>query len=73
MQDKKLESLSLTVHSVSGAINIKIKRAKGNNSGKSLLIPNAFEYFGNARPILDKYKKETTEGFKARKVDLQRN
>ena len=50
MQDKKSESLNLTVHSVSGAIKIKIKRDKGNNSGKSLLIPNVFEYFGNERP-----------------------
>lgn len=64
MQDKKLESLNLTVHSVSGAINIKIKRAKGNNSSQSLLIPNAFEYFGNAKPILVSTKKKPLKDLK---------
>lgn len=64
MQDKKSKSLNLTVHSVSGAIKIKIKRPKGNNSGKSLLIPNAFEYFGNARPIFVSTKKKPVKNLK---------
>ena len=64
LQDNKSESLNLTVHSISGAIKIKIKRAKGNNSGKSLLIPNAFEYFGNARPILVSTKKKPLKDLK---------
>ena len=64
MQDKKSESLNLTVHSVSGAIKIKIKRDKGNNSGKSLLIPNVFEYFGNERPNHVSTKKKPLKDLK---------
>lgn len=54
---QEIESLNLTVHSVSGAINIKNQESQRKHQAKSLLIPNAFGILWQCKTNFG-YKKE---------------